>query len=100
MTTPGGAGTLWKAHFTTLPVLGAPASIMGWSYQATSVLLGSNPLLCRGPMPQGVSYVRHEYASLYIRNIMPTGARLSAVLALSGWGYATPQSRRLRPVSM
>ena len=73
MTTPGGAGTLWKAHFTTLPVLGAPASIMGWSYQATSVLLGSNPLCCRGPMPQGGSYVQASVLVVYIRTIIPTG---------------------------
>ena len=63
------------------------------------------PLLhCPGPMPQGVSYVHHVHnlANLYIRNIMPIGVRppAGANLALSGWGYAPPQSRRLRPVSM
>src|SRR5215210_717401 len=36
------------------------------------------PSLCPGPMLQGVSYVHHEPASLYIRNIIPTGGAYPA----------------------
>ncbi len=39
-------------------------------------------------MPKGVSYVHHEVAILYIRNIIPAGWAPPHLehLALSGWG--------------
>jgi hypothetical protein len=34
---------------------------------------GSGPSLCPGPMREGVYYVHHEPANLYIRHTIPDG---------------------------
>jgi len=82
MTTPVGRAHSPFSGRHTSSVLGPPASLIR---SGLSLYGGSDPSLwlrfsfalaslCTGPMPQGVSYVHHEYASLYIRNIIPTGA--------------------------
>src|SRR5215216_1723520 len=83
MTAPGGAGTLRKAPFPR-------ARTTGFSHKVGALaLLGSDPSLATGPMLQGVSYVHHEYASLYIRNIIPTGGAYPVGgPGRSGCGYA------------
>jgi hypothetical protein len=69
MAIPGGACTTLRTAHCCTHVLGSPVSLIG---SELPWLTGSDPSLCPGPMPQGVSYVHH--ANLYIRNIIPIRA--------------------------
>jgi len=96
MAIPGGACTTLRTAHCCTHVLGSPVSLIG---SELPWLTGSDPSLCPGPMPQGVSYVHHANHKKHNTHQSTSGPLPCTIEAITRSGMDTSSFRPTGPFS-